>query len=344
MVSAEGWGMPMVSVDLPDGVAPISKIGLGTWQFGSREWGYGEHYADRGAREIVRRALDLGVTLFDTAEAYARGRSERILGGAIDGDRDRAFLATKLFPVFPSAPITRRRGRASARRLGVARIDLYQVHWPNPLVTMDETMRGMRDLRDEGVVAEVGVSNYGLDRWMSAEESFGGRVLSNQVQYSLLSRGPEEALIPWAEANGRVVIAYSPLAQGVLTGKYDASNTRGGLLGATNPLFSPENMGRVRPLIDTLREVAAGHAGEDATPARVALAWAIRSPAVVAIPGASSVAQLESNVAAARLALSEDELSALSAAAEAFDPVPLRISQPVRAAASALAGRLTRRT
>ena len=332
--------MPMVAADLPEGVAPISKIGLGTWQFGSREWGYGEDYAERGAREIVRRALELGVTLFDTAEVYARGKSERILGGAIGGDRAQAFIATKLFPVFPSAPSTRRRGRASARRLGVARIDLYQVHWPNPLVTMDETMRGMRDLRDAGVVTEVGVSNYGLERWQMAEESFGGRVLSDQVRYSLLSRGPEEALIPWAEANGRVVIAYSPLAQGVLTGKYDAQNARGGLLGATNPLFSPENMNRVRPVIETLREVAAGHAG--ATPAQVALAWVIRSPAVVAIPGASSVAQLESNVAAARLDLSPDEISALSTAAAAFEPAPLGISQPARAVASAVSGRLSR--
>lgn len=340
MVSSGGRGMPKVEVSLPGGVAPISKIGLGTWQFGSREWGYGEEYAGRGAREIVRRALDLGVTLFDTAEAYAWGESERILGGAVGGDRGRTFLATKLFPVFPSAPITRRRGRASARRLGVARIDLYQVHWPNPLVTMDETMRGMRDLREEGVVAEVGVSNYGLERWKAAEESFGGRVLSNQVRYSLLSRGPEEALIPWAEANGRVVIAYSPLAQGVLTGKYDASNTREGFLGATNPLFLPENLRRVGPLIGALREVATGHEG--ATPAQVALAWAIRSPAVVAIPGASSVAQLESNVAAAHLELAEDEIGALSEASAAFEPVPLGVARPARAVASALAGALTR--
>lgn len=339
MAAAEGLGMPMAAVDLPGGVAPISKIGLGTWQFGSREWGYGEDYADKEAREIVRRALELGVTLFDTAEAYAWGRSERILGGAVGGDRDEAFLATKLFPVFPFAPITRRRGRASARRLGVSRIDLYQVHWPNPLLTMGETMRGMRDLRDEGVVAEVGVSNYGLDRWRAAEEGFGGRVLSNQVRYSLLSRGPEEELVPWAEENGRVVIAYSPLAQGVLTGKYDASNTRSNLLGATNPLFSPENLRRVRPLIDTLREVARAH---DANPAQVALAWAVRSPAVVAIPGASSVAQLESNVAAAHLGLAGDEVEALSTAAQAFEPAPLGIARPARAAASALAGALGR--
>ena len=323
----------VAAVELSDGVAPISKIGLGTWQFGSREWGYGEEYASRGAVEIVRRALELGVTLFDTAEAYAGGRSERILGGAIGADRARAFIATKLFPVFPSAPITRRRGRASARRLGVSRIDLYQLHWPNPLVTMDETMRGMKELRDAGVVAEVGVSNYGLERWKAAEESLGGRVLSDQVRYSLLSRGPEEDLIPWAEANGRVVIAYSPLAQGVLTGKYDASNTRTNLLGAANPLFSRENLRRVGPLIDTLREVAAAHG---ATPSQVALAWTIRSPAVVAIPGASSVAQLESNVAAANLELARDEVEALSAASDAFRPAPLDVARPVRAAASAL--------
>ncbi|HJY73077.1 MAG TPA: aldo/keto reductase, partial [Streptosporangiaceae bacterium] len=114
--------------------ARISRIGLGTWQFGSREWGYGSSYAGQEAHAIVRRALELGVTLFDTAEVYGLGRSERILGQALGEDRESAFLATKIFPVLPVAPVVEQRGVASANRLGVRRLDLYQVHQPNPLV------------------------------------------------------------------------------------------------------------------------------------------------------------------------------------------------------------------
>src|SRR5919204_1886265 len=106
----------------------ISRIGLGTWQFGSREWGYGQSYAEREARAIVRRALDLGVTLFDTAEIYGFGRSERILGEALGEHRESAFLATKIFPLLPVAPVVEQRAVASANRLGVRRLDLYQVH------------------------------------------------------------------------------------------------------------------------------------------------------------------------------------------------------------------------
>src|SRR5215813_9761243 len=157
----------------------ISKIGLGTWQFGSREWGYGERYADQVAHAIVRRALELGVTLFDTAEVYGLGRSERILGEAISGHRDQVFLATKLFPLAPLPPVVEQRAVASANRLGVSRLDLYQVHQPNPLVRDSIIMRGMRALQRIGLVGEVGVSNYSLDRWKAAEKALGGRVLSN---------------------------------------------------------------------------------------------------------------------------------------------------------------------
>ena len=136
--------------------ARISRVGLGTWQFGSREWGYGTSYAGQEAHAIVRRALELGVTLFDTAEIYGFGRSERILGQALGEDRDSAFLATKILPVLPLAPVVEQRAVASANRLGVRRIDLYQVHQPNPLVRDGTIMRGMRALQRVGLVGEVG--------------------------------------------------------------------------------------------------------------------------------------------------------------------------------------------
>jgi len=299
-----------------DGVR-VSVIGLGTWQFGSSDWGYGHDYASREAGAIVERALDLGVNLIDTAEVYAYGRSERIVGAAIQDRREDVFLATKVLPVLPIAPIVRQRAHASARRLGVDAIDLYQVHWPNPLVPNGPTMDGMRSLVEEGLVRHVGVSNFSLGRWEDAERVLGRPVLSNQVQYSLAQRKPERELLPYAQRAGRLLIAYSPLAQGLLSGRYDGTNPPQGWVRRTNALFLPENLARAGELLDGLRHVARAH---DTTPAQVALAWVIRRPNVVAIPGASSVAQLEANVAAADLELSEDDDAKLTAAAERFAP------------------------
>ena len=296
----------------------ISRIGLGTWQFGSREWGYGESYAGQQARAIVRRALELGVTLFDTAELYGFGRSERILGEAIGQEWDSVFIATKILPVLPVAPVVEQRAVASANRLGTRRIDLYQVHQPNPVVRDGTIMRGMRALQRVGLVGEVGVSNYSLDRWRAAEQALGSQVLSNQVRYNLADRAPERDLLPFAESTGHLVIAYSPLAQGLLSGRYHRSSRPVNRVRTANPLFLPENLERASDLIATLREVADAHA---VTPAQIALAWVIRHPAVVAIPGASSVEQLESNVAAADLDLTEDQYQALNAAADRFRPV-----------------------
>jgi aryl-alcohol dehydrogenase-like predicted oxidoreductase len=314
--------MRYLDVDTP---TRISKIGLGTWQFGSKEWGYGDGYAGAVARDIVRRAVDLGVTLFDTAEVYGLGRSERILGEALGERRESVFLATKILPILPVAPIVEQRAVASANRLGTRLLDLYQVHGPNPLVSDRTTMRGMRALQRVGLVGEVGVSNYPLARWKAAEQALGTRVLSNQVRYSLADRAPEKDLLPFAAGAGRVVIAYSPLAQGLLSGRYDRSSRPANRVRAGNPLFLPENLDRAGELIVVLREVADAHA---ATAAQVALAWVIRHPAVTAIPGASTVEQLESNVAAADIELSDDEYAALSAASDRFRPVTGRAAAP----------------
>jgi aryl-alcohol dehydrogenase-like predicted oxidoreductase len=307
--------MRYVSIDT---AKQISKIGLGTWQFGSREWGYGQDYADSEARAIVRRALELGVTLFDTAEIYGFGRSERILGAALGDDLPSVFLATKILPVWPIAPVVQQRGVSSASRLGARKLDLYQVHAPNPAVRDGTIMRGMRALQGIGLVDEVGVSNYSLKRWQAAEEALGTRVLSNQVRYSLVSRGPDDDLIPYARAHGRIVIAYSPLGQGLLSGRYDRDNRPKNRVRAGSALFLPENLERAAGLLEVLREVADA---KSATPAQIALAWAIHDPSVVAIPGASSVAQLENNVATSYLELSDTEYEALTAAAEKFKPV-----------------------
>jgi aryl-alcohol dehydrogenase-like predicted oxidoreductase len=296
----------------------LSLIGLGTWQFGSREWGYGKTYAEGPALDITRRALDLGINLIDTAEIYAFGQSERIVGRAIACRRDDVFLATKLLPLLPIAPIVVDRARRSARRLGVDTIDLYQVHWPNPVVPDSTTMAGMRRLRRDGIVQHVGVSNYPLGRWQSAERALGEPVLSNQVQYSLVARTPDADLVPYAAANDRLIIAYSPLAQGFLSARYDATNTPGGGVRAGNPLFLPDNLTRAAELLQELRSVARSH---DATPAQVALAWVLHHPNVVAIPGASSVEQVNRNAESADLVLTDEETAQLTDASNRFQPI-----------------------
>ena len=295
----------------------LSVIGLGTWQFGSPEWGYGKDFEQNEALRITERALDLGINLIDTAEIYGFGRSERAVGKAIKGRRDQAFIASKIMPVFPFDPVVSQRARGSARRLGVDRLDLYQAHWPNPVFPTAPLFQALGKIQREGLITHVGVSNYSLARWEAAENSLGGPILSNQVQYSLVDRRPEQDLLPWAQEKGRIIIAYSPLAQGLLSGKYDRDHRPSGLR-AMRPPFLPENLDRARELIETLRTVAASHG---ATPSQVALAWLVRHPNVVAIPGAASVAQLESNVAAGDLELTDDEAESITSASDRYKPV-----------------------
>jgi aryl-alcohol dehydrogenase-like predicted oxidoreductase len=318
----------------------ISAIGLGTWQFGSGEWGYGSTYATDTAPRIVRRSLDLGVTLFDTAEAYAFGRSERILGEALGDRRSDAFVATKLFPLLPFDPIVASRARGSLRRLGIDTIDLYQVHWHNPVVPVRATMSALAALQRSGVIRHAGVSNFSLAQWQEAETALGGPVLSNQVKYSLIDRGPERELVPFARDHDRLVIAYSPLSQGLLSGRYGPDHLPGGLRSGT-AAFLPDNVRLLAPVLDVLREVAAAH---DATCSQVALAWLIRRPNVVVIPGASSVEQAEANAAAADLDLSDDEDAALTAASDAYRPVRGMAAAPAmaRVRAERVAGRVRR--
>src|SRR6516165_4161778 len=218
----------------------------------------------------------------------------------------------------PGGSLPRRDQAPRARECAAARprrIPLYQIHQPNPVVPDSVIMPGMRDLLDGGKIGAAGVSNYSLARWQRADAALGRPVISNQVHFSLASPGALEDLVPFAERENRIVIAWSPLEQGLLGGKYGLNNRPGGIR-ATNRFFGTENLRRVEPLLQTLRDIARE---VDAKPAQVALAWLISLPGVVAIPGASSVEQLEFNVAAADIELSSQSRDAL-AAARAFKP------------------------
>ena len=294
----------------------VSVIGLGAWQFGSKAWGWEREFGTPEAVAIVERAIELGIVLFDTAEVYAGGASEQLLGEALREHRERAYVASKVWPAHALRPQVRAAAARSLARLRMERIDLYQVHWPNPLVPLSWTMAGMRDLLDAGSIGAVGVSDFGVDQWRRAERALDGVVPSNQVRYNLLQRDAESDLLPFAREQGRVIIAYSPLAQGLLSGQYDPGHVPGGVR-RFNPLFTRENLGRARPVLDVLGVVARAHA---ATPAQIALAWVIGRPGVVAIPGAKSVEQVEANAAAADIELSADETAALEEASRGFKP------------------------
>ncbi len=157
----------------------LSRIGLGTWQFGSREWGYGDGYATDVAPALIHRAVELGITMLDTAEAYGPGRSEKIIGEALPSltDEERAGLvvATKFLPIAPAEPIVAWQAAGSRRRLGMDVLDLLYVHWKNPFVSARRVMQAMRPLVEEGLVRRAGVSNFTLAQWREAEAALRAR-------------------------------------------------------------------------------------------------------------------------------------------------------------------------
>src|SRR5690349_410944 len=297
----------------------VSVIGLGTWQFGTREWGYGHEYAHQVAPALVHRATQLGITLIDTAESYGPRTSEHIIGEALltlDGATRRSLtVATKFTPLAPTEGIVRRQVRASARRLGVGATDLLYAHWPNPFVSVRRTMQSLRPLVEEGIVRRAAVSNYSLAQWQEAERALRHPVHANQVSFSLVKPRAAAELVPYAGAMGRLVVAYSPLGQGVLArvgaGQEGAPNP----IRRVNPLWRGAAAERLLPVQVAVRDIAIAHG---ATPAQVALAWVVSHPNTVAIPGARTEAQLAENAAAADLVLDADELHRLAQAAAVF--------------------------
>jgi aryl-alcohol dehydrogenase-like predicted oxidoreductase len=303
------------------GLPPVSKVGLGTMRFGEKE------FDPRLARALVRRALELGINCFDTAEVYGWGRGERLLGQALAAEEATdAVVTSKYSPLLPLPAVIERHARASRTRLGVKRIPLYLLHMPNPLFPRRMIMRGFRQAQETGVIGAAGVSNHSLSQWQAAEAALGHPVAANQVLLNLLHRGPVDDLVPWAVRHRRLIITASPLGQGMLTGRYDHDHPPAGLpwarrLALRHSALPPTqaNLRRLAPLLEQLRAIAARHG---ATPAAVALAWAISHDPVVVIPGASSISQLEANAAAADITLTPGEQRALTAAASQVLPAP----------------------
>ncbi len=314
------------------GGIPVSPIGLGVWQFGSGLGFVGASYwspvSDVEARSIVFESLAGGITWFDTAEAYGRGASERRLSRALTALGRRpgeVVIADKWMPLLRTAgniPKTFPRRREALAPFGV---DLYQVHQPIALSPVAAQMKAMAGLVRRGQIRAVGVSNFDLRRMRAARRALAAEGLplaSNQVRYSLLDRRIEtDGILDDALAEGTAVIAYSPLAQGLLSGRFHPGGTapprRPTGIRRRLAAFGRRGLQRSRPVVDALREIAAAR---DATPAQVALNWLItaRGEGVVAIPGASSSGQARQNAAALAFRLSAAEVETLDRVSAPF--------------------------
>jgi len=294
----------------------IGVLGIGTMAWGARLlWGYGRDYADIDLRAAFEIALSAGITFFDTAEIYARGLSERLLGQFVREAGVDVVVATKYFPFpwrFGSRSVVKAL-RRSLERLGMKRVDLYQIHWPLPLVSIETLMEGLADAVEEGLTKTVGVSNYNVEQMRRAREALERRdvpLASNQVQYSLVHRRPETSgLLDECHELGVTLIAYSPLGQGVLTGKYTPDNPPPRM---RRRRYNRESLAKLGPLIHLMHEVGETHG--DKTPAQVALNWVIAKGALP-IPGVKNARQAEENVGAIGWSLTQDEVAALDTAA-----------------------------
>lgn len=287
----------------------ISSIGLGTWQWGSREWGYGRLYTKKDLLNSFQKARDAGINLIDTAEIYGLGTSEKLVAEAIRNCREDVIIATKVSPWNLSHGSVIRAANRSLRRLGVDAIDLYQIHWPNPLVPIRGSMKAMKKLVREGKVRCVGVSNFNLKKMKSAQEALAPLELaSNQVKYNLLDRGIKASLLPYAQKERITIIAYSPLAKGLLSGKYTTASKPSSLVQQTSARFSKRNLARLTTLIQCLKDVAQAH---KKTPSQAALNWLVAQQNVIAIPGAKTQESVVDNAGATDWRLSEDEVARL---------------------------------
>ncbi|HEY2283907.1 MAG TPA: aldo/keto reductase [Solirubrobacteraceae bacterium] len=292
----------------------VTRVAFGTWQLGG-EWG---DYDEREAIDAIRRAWALGVNLFDTAQAYGFGVSERLLGEALHDElrahREEIVLATKgglrmdseRGLVRDSSPAWLRQGvEGSLRNLGVERIDLYQVHWPDPGTPFAETGLVLDELREEGKIAHVGVSNFSAGQM--AELGRSCSVQTVQSPYHLLRREIERDVLPYAREHDIGVLAYGPLAHGLLTGAMDADTTfarddwRSG-----SDLFVGEAFARN---LRTVAELELLARARGCSVSRLAIAWTLANPAVeVAIVGARSSAHIEDSLGALEISLSEEDM------------------------------------
>ena len=285
----------------------ISPILMGTWQAGKEMW---TGIDDSETTKAMRAALDAGITTFDTAEAYGKGHSERILGQSLSDVRDKVIYATKVFANHLEYDQVIKACERSLRNLNTDTIDLYQIHWPSGVwgtkkVPIEETMRAMIDLKQQGKIRAIGVSNFSRDQLAEAAQF--GPIASLQPPYSLFWRHVEADAQPYCVENDITILAYSPMAQGLLTGKFGPNHRfESGDHRTGNKLFQPQNYQRIQQALDRLRPLAEKHG---CTLGQLALAWIISQPNTCAIAGARNAQQAAENAAAANINLSPEDLA-----------------------------------
>ena len=308
-------------VELAGTNVSIPPLGVGTWAWGDKgTWGMGGYDASLSEATITdawEACLAAGVVFFDTAEVYGRGESERIIGRLLARDptaRERVVIATKFMPSPWKVNVTSSllaAARKSRERLGVDSIDLYQIHGPISLRSHDAIADALASAHSEGIVRAVGVSNYSEKETRAMDAALrrrGLRLASNQVEFSLLRTMPlRVGLVDACRELGVVVLAYSPIGQGRLTGKYSAAHPPPGKRN-----FSKHPWADVDNVVAELRRIGAAHEGRN--PSQVALAYLIAKGAVP-IPGAKNRAQAEQNAGALGWRMTDDELAALDAVA-----------------------------
>ncbi len=286
----------------------IGVVGLGTWSMGGAwRMGWGEQ-DDDASIAAIEAAVDAGVDWLDTAPVYGLGAAERLLRAPLARHphvrvfSKVGFVGDSGVDLSPSA--VRRQCEESLARLGRDRLDLLQLHWPDEAVPIDETWSAMCALRDEGLVAALGISNHGLADIERAHRA--GRVDALQVRYSLLDRRAEDDLIPWARAEGVGVLAYSPLASGLLGGRFDPARLAPDDWRRTDERFLRE-AGTAPVVIEALRELV----GSDGI-ATAAIAWTLETPGVTAaIGGVRGASDVPALVRAARHAWDSSTLREL---------------------------------
>jgi aryl-alcohol dehydrogenase-like predicted oxidoreductase len=301
---------------LPGCPTAVPPLGVGTWAWGDRStWGMGGYDSTLTEATIAgawEASLESGLALFDTAEVYGGGESERIIGRLLAKDPSRRgsiVLATKFMPSPQKLAVKgamRTALERSIERLGVEHVDLYQIHGPISLRSKAALAEALAEVRDAGLTSAVGVSNYSVGEMTKIHGELAKRdvpLASNQVEYSLLRRAPEtNGLLEACGQLGVVLLAYSPIGQGRLTGKYSAANPPPGKRG-----FSAHPMEEVDRVVAVLRRIGEQH---DRTPSQVALRWLIEK-GTVPIPGAKNAEQARQNAGALTFALSVEEMGEL---------------------------------
>jgi len=271
--------------------------------------------------EAYQKAIERGINFIDTAEIYGRGKSEKIVGEAIRGHREEVVIASKVSPFNLGHRGVMKAAERSLRRLEIDTIDLYQIHFPNPLFPIQNTMKAMKKLVKQGRIRSVGVSNFNLKKLKDAQEALAPiELVSNQVRFNLLDREIEQGLLPYANTERITIIAYSPLAQGLLTGKYKSDSRPTSFIQGVNPGFSSRNLTRLAEVNRALSESAKAHGK---TPSQVALNWLICKDNIVAIPGVKNAEHAISDAGAVdwRLTALEIETLEKTAAEVRFDRI-----------------------